>query len=164
MRQVPLSRGMSALVDDADYDRVMAMGRWCADPGGTTFYARKNLYQPGRKLTSLLMHAFLTGWSRVDHINGNGLDNRRANLRPATHAQNMRNKPMYRNNRSGFKGVYRRKNRWCAQIKHEGKLRHLGSFAAAEEAARAYDIAARELFGEFARPNFPTPPEESTHV
>lgn len=162
VKQVPLSRGMVALVDDEDYDRVIAMGKWSAEPGAYTFYARKNLYQRGSgrggKLTSLLMHAFLTGWPRTDHVNGNGLDNQRANLRQATHGQNMANKRLYRNNTSGFKGVTRNTGTgrpWRGQIKADGKHFNLGNYDTPEAAAKAYDDAARELFGEFARLNFP---------
>lgn len=160
VREIPLTRGMSALVDAADYERVVAMGKWGADPSGRTFYARKNLHHPGRKQTTLLMHTFITGWDRVDHINGDGLDNRRANLRPATHSQNMANKRRYANNKSGYKGVYWSgrpglRRVWAAAIKQGGKARRLGRFEHPEEAARAYDAAARELFGQFARLNFP---------
>lgn len=159
VKEVRLSRGMHALVDPEDYDRVVAMGAWCADPAKRTFYARKNLYTPGtRKLTPLLMHTFITGWSYVDHINGNGLDNRRSNLRQATAFQNMANKRRYRNNTSGFKGVTRNTGTgrpWRAAIKVYNKGHHLGYFDTPEDAARAYDAAAIQHFGEYARPNFP---------
>lgn len=156
--RIPLTRGLSALVDSQDYDRVMCMGRWCADPSSQTFYARKNLYSPGRKLTPLLMHRFITGWPMVDHINGDGLDNRRANLRPASHGQNMANKRTYKNNTSGFKGVTRNTGTgrpWRAAIRADNKRRHLGYFDTPQQAAHAYDLAAIQLFGEYARLNFP---------
>lgn len=93
--------------------------------------------------------------SQVDHIDGNVLDCRRANLRLASHAQNQRNSRIYRNNRSGFKGVsrYKRTGKWQACIKVDNKLRHLGYFPNPKEAAAAYDKAARELHGEFALTN-----------
>ena len=157
--EVPLSRGLAALVDDADFAGVVAMGKWCADPSGQTFYARKGIYIPEtRKIKPLLMHNVITGWPRVDHINGNGLDNRRANLRPATHAENMANKRLYRNNTSGFKGVQRNRGRgrpWAASIRSASRTRRLGNYDTPEEAARAYDAAAAVTFGEFARLNFP---------
>lgn len=158
-KEIQLSRGMHALVDVDDYDRVVDMGSWCADPAKRTFYARKNLYTPGtQKLTPLLMHTFITGWPYVDHINGDGLDNRRSNLRPATALQNMANKRRYRNNTSGFKGVTRNSGTgrpWQASIRANNRRYHLGYHDTPEQAARAYDAAALRLFGEFARPNFP---------
>ena len=89
----------------------------------------------------------------VDHINRNGLDNRRSNLRLATHAQNEANKPP----RGEYKGAYwcKKSGRWRASIRVDGRLRHMGRFATREEAARVYDDAALEAFGEFAYLNFP---------
>jgi hypothetical protein len=162
MRTIPLSRGLVALVDDEDYERVTAMGSWSAQADGRTFYARKRIYQQGAGrgsyVPSLLMHVFILGCPGVDHRNGDGLDNQRANLRPATHSQNMGNKRLYRNSTSGFKGVTRNTGSgrpWRAAVKANSQRHHLGYFDTAEAAARAYDAAARELFGEFARPNFP---------
>lgn len=166
--RIPISRGLVASVDAADYERVMAMGLWSAEPSGDTFYARKVLYRPGdRKRTSLMMHTFITGWSYVDHIDGDGLNNRGSNLRQATHAQNMHNKRLYRNNTSGFKGVTRNTGKgrpWSASIKWNKRSFRLGNYDTPEEAALAYDRAARRWFGEFARPNFPAPGSESGQV
>lgn len=149
--EVPLTRGMVALVDDSDYERVMESGPWHAYPGPRTHYARHSI-TPGRQVT---LHSFLTGWSLVDHINGDGLDDRRVNLRAATHAQNNANVRLRRDNHSGFKGVAdSRSGRWRAYIGSSPVL-HIGTFDTPEEAARAYDAAAIQHFGEFARLNFP---------
>src|SRR5690606_6128392 len=147
-----------ALIDEAD--AAMALARkWYAGRSGRTFYAqRTDLAADGSRLT-VRLHTFLTGWRYVDHINGNGLDNRRANLREAEHRQNLMNQRRPRHNTSGFKGVTlnKRTGKWEAQILPQGRHIRLGSFEDPEEAARAYDAAALLHFGEFARPNSPTP-------
>lgn len=159
--EIPISRGLVTLVDDADVATVVGMGKWYAERHRTTFYARKSLPRNGGPQRQISLHNFLTGWELVDHVNGDGLDNRRSNLRQATPAQNACNRGLSSNNTSGFKGVYRsRGGRWLAQIQFKKKLTFLGSHETREEAARAYDAAARELHGEFARLNFPDAPEE----
>jgi HNH endonuclease len=100
-----------------------------------------------------IIWAYMTGrWpeSGVDHINGDGLDNRWINLRPADQKQNTRNKSPNRG--SDTKGVERRGNRYRAHISIDGERRYLGNFSSKEEAQRAYNVAALEMFGEYARP------------
>jgi len=91
---------------------------------------------------------------QVDHINGNGLDNRRENLRLCTNAENARNRRLSKNNTTGYKGVDLDANRYRAQIRVGQKFVYLGRFDDPIEAAKAYDAAAREHYGEFARTNF----------
>ena len=153
MKIIELQRGLMAMVDDSDYERVIACGKWNAKKSGRTFYARQSRSNRPERV----MHKFLTGWDYVDHINGNGLDNRRSNLRLATHAQNMGNKRRYRNNTSGYKGVAPFNGRgkpWIAYINCGGKRTYLGLFEAAIDGARAYDREAIRLFGDFAHTNF----------
>lgn len=92
----------------------------------------------------------------IDHINGNGLDNRRENLRICTHKQNMYNKKLYKNNKSGYKGVYMQtgRNKFSVQIRVNGKKIRLGNFKNKEDAAIMYDKSAKLYFGEYARLNF----------
>jgi len=94
----------------------------------------------------------------VDHINGNGLDNRKANLRPATHSQNVRNRPKarYASPRSKYKGVtwHKRKRKWNTRIRVKGRTIPLGYFDNELHAAKAYDHAARKYHGDFASLNF----------
>ncbi|MDT4872900.1 AP2 domain protein [compost metagenome] len=90
----------------------------------------------------------------VDHRDGNKLDNRRGNLRQATQGQNAKNTRLARNNTSGFKGVSRTaEGRWRARITVDRKEIRLGVFGTPEEAAAAYDKAAKQMHGEFASPN-----------
>jgi hypothetical protein len=154
---VPLSRGYVALVDASDYPRIIAAGRWHARPHGKTVYAQRHITLPEGRRSTQQMHNFITGVIGIDHVNGDGLDNRRYNLRVTTQAQNATNTRRRSNNTSGFKGVswHAECKAWRAQIRTGSKSYHLGLFATPEEAARAYDAAAIERFGQYARINFP---------
>lgn len=156
--EIPLSKGFVAIVDDEDFERVMAAGPWHLKARDQWVYAQHNVRRPEGGWRTEMLHIFLTGLPRVDHINGNGLDNRQANLRGANASQNAANARRRRDSTSGFKGVHRHRSRglpWRAQIATGGKKYHLGLFESPEAAARAYDTKARELFGEFAHLNFP---------
>jgi hypothetical protein len=140
---------------------ALAMHKWSATAGRHTFYAVRTVFVDVRQ-TMVRMHRVIAGarpTDVVDHIDGNGLDNRRANLRIVSHSQNLWNAPSYKPSSSGFRGVslIRRGKKWtawCASIRDGVRIRHLGYFATAEEAARAYDTAALRIRGEFARLNF----------
>lgn len=153
---IPLSNGGFALVDRSDLPLVCGSTWRSGTNGRHTQYALAKI--DGRDVT---MHRMLTGaltGQHVDHINGNGLDNRRANLRVCTHSQNMANRPAGKGGKYGFKGVKPSGRRWLAQINRDSpqpEYCYLGTFDTIEEAARAYDAKAREWYGEFAHLNFP---------
>lgn len=153
---IRLTRGYSAIVDDSDHAAV-AQYRWHARVDNHVVYAARNAKKDGGGYSTLRLHTFLTGWSRVDHIDGDGLNNRRSNLRPASALENNQNTQKRAAAYSQYKGVSwcKREGRWFAQIQCQRQHQHLGYYPTEVEAALAYDAAARELFGEFARPNFP---------
>jgi hypothetical protein len=161
MNEIVLSNGMVTLIDDEDYDLVSSF-RWNPRKDLNTYYAECHIpsdtTRDGR--TSLLLHRLIMGEPeglQVDHEDGNGLNNQRSNLRIASPTQNQGNARRRKDNTSGYKGVswYRRTNKWKAHIRVDKKLRHLGYFIDLTDAARAYDAAALEHFGEFAHLNFP---------
>ncbi len=149
-KEIPLSQGKVALVDDADYEWLMGY-KWHYLTLG--YAAVSN----GRG-KSILMHRLILDAPpefKVDHINQDKLDNQRHNLRFCTMSQNLSNRGKVRNNTSGYKGVFQLKGRkdWFSQIKVKGKIIYLGYFKTREEAALAYNNAAVLHHGEFARLN-----------
>jgi HNH endonuclease/AP2 domain len=150
---VRLSRGMVALIDAEDEERVCAI-KWSVRWSGWRWYAVSN-----RGGHSLYLHRFILGVPdgvQVDHVNQNGLDCRKANLRPCTNGQNGANRQKKAASASSkFKGVDFHCGSWRARIRKDKVQRLLGNFGSEQEAARAYDAAAVELHGEFARLNFP---------
>lgn len=156
-RLIPLSKGKYAIVDAADFEWLMQW-KWHAEKDRNgNWYARHSVCENG-KYGKVHMHRLVANVSddtMPDHINGNTLDNRRQNLRQATNKQNSRNQRKSRANTSGFKGVtlHRETGKWRAQIRIDGKMRHLGLFDEAREAAIAYNEAAIAHYGEFARIN-----------
>lgn len=146
MYEIPLTRGLYAWVDSEDYG-MLRLHKWHATNNG---YAAT---RSGGRI--LLMHRVILNAPahlQVDHINGCKTDNRRENLRLATSRQNRMNQRPRCDNKSGFKGVLwiPRIKRWRAQIRAKNANLSLGHFKTPEEAARAYNDAAREYFGEFA--------------
>lgn len=160
MKEIELTQGKVALVDDEDYE-YLSRWNWHASKGNTTYYAKRNYYvseNPPVQRPKLMHRAIferrgveLNGLG-VDHINGDGLDNRWANLRPATDRDNARN----RRRQAGCvsKGIHMYEGRcWRAQIHVVDKQIHLGYYLTRKDAEAAYDEAATRYFGEFAKTN-----------
>ncbi|MHC4520512.1 MAG: HNH endonuclease, partial [Planctomycetota bacterium] len=147
-----LGKGLFATVDAADYEQVRKYRWYVIRSGGNNAYAAtcKN----GK---TVYMHRMLMRPRKgyvVDHIDGNGLNNRRCNLRVCTPAQNLTNKAP-RGGSSQFVGVYRYRDKWVAHVTHRGKYYYVGVFADDVEAAKARDRKAYELHGQYAYLNFP---------
>lgn len=158
--KIPLTRGAFALIDAADISLVSAY-KWRLGSNGRKRYAVSTVTVSRGKYRTLYLHRLIFGddtFQVVDHIDGDSLNNTRVNLRGCTHAENAKNKRAIKAI-SGFKGVRLHLNPlnwprpWYAKICVDGQKLHLGSFATAEEAAKAYDAAARFYHGEFAATN-----------
>lgn len=156
MKQIPLTQGKFALVDDEDYERI---NQWKWHIGGKGYAIRtENFYKPCGRRTSrtIMMHRYILCVEtvfHVDHINHDRLDNRRFNLRKCTRSQNLMNTQVRKNKSlSRYKGVarYARDKRWLAYINKDGIRHRLGRFEKEEDAAMAYNKKAIELFGAFA--------------
>ena len=157
MKEIPLTQGKVALVDDGDFEWLSKF-KWHALKRGNVFYAGRSSPRDNGKKRMIIMHREILGLKPgdpgVDHRDGNGLNNRRENLRRATKSQNAMNQQKTRGT-SRFKGVRWHKDckKWTAEIKFDGKKKHLGLFNTEEEAAKAYNRKAEELFGEYANLN-----------
>lgn len=146
MKYIELTKGKQAIVDDEDFE-YLSQWKWLFDSN----YARRSVGSKGKQ-KCIYMHKLLINCPqnrKGDHINGNKLDNRKFNLRIATVSENGMNRKVNKNNKSGLKGVSFFGGRWRAYI----QKRFLGYFPTKEKAAIAYNKAAQEYFGEFARLN-----------
>lgn len=153
MRTIKLTQGKVALVDDGDYE-YLNQWKWCAVYFGKNWYAeRKNNLGITIRMHKLIMNT--PKGMVTDHIDHDGLNNQRENLRVCTHKQNMMNNRIRNDNKSGYKGVCWSQGKWKVEIMKDQKHIHIGMFDDKILAAQAYDNKAKELFGEFAVLNFP---------
>jgi len=152
-KEIQLTQNKVAFVDDADFE-YLNQYKWCFNGR----YAIREIRIGGKK-RKILMHRIIVSVPfglEIDHINGNGCDNRRDNLRICTHQQNVRNcKKCMKDTSSKYKGVcwHKTNRKWQAYIGVNKKVIYLGYFIEEDEAARTYNVAALKYFGEFAKPN-----------
>lgn len=160
MRVIILTQGQHTVVEDHVFVWASKF-KWRAHKGKRgNFYAVREVRLENGQRASVYLHREIMKAAPgvfVDHIDGDGLNNLDNNLRLCTTQENNHNTPRRLDNASGFKGVsfFRRDGTWRAQIQSGGRNMHLGYFETPREAARAYDTAALECFGDFSRLNFP---------
>lgn len=156
-RIIYTKKGQEIIVDDENYEKLNKY-TWYVIKGGSTYYAARNGPMVKGKHSTIRAHRSIMGAKQgecVDHINHNGLDNRKENLRICTNAENQHNSKLSKANTSGYKGVSwnERGQKFQAQIRVNCKAIALGYHELPEDAARAYDRAAIKHFGEFAQTN-----------
>ena len=157
MKKITLTKGFESTVDDEDFEWLSRF-RWQANLGYKPRAVRNSQGKNGAKM--IYMHREIMRAREhevVDHINGDPLDNRKGNLRLCTTHQNSFNQQLRKQNKSGYKGVFHRpdnpKKPWSVRIGFNGVGRYVGYFATKEEAALAYNEAAKKYHGDFARLN-----------
>lgn len=128
----------NVLYDDADHELISKFF-WCVVPNRKTFYAMTRLPQGNKKYKTLRMHQLFLSGKPIDHIDGNGLNNQRVNLRRCTNQQNNFNQAISSRNKSGYKGVHYHSGKYVACIRVSGKLYHGGVYETALEAAKRYN-------------------------
>jgi len=159
-KRIPLTQGKFAIVDGEDYE-CLSKHKWHAHREHSgVYYARSNKKVVAGKHVTIFMHRLILNvpeGMQTDHINHDGLDNRRKNLRVCTRAQNQHNRRATKRASSRYKGVgwRMRTRKWAAYINKDGSCRFFRYFRYEVRAAKAYDEQASKLFGEFACPNFP---------
>lgn len=156
MKTIPLTHGKVTLVDDEDFE-ALSKFKWRVQPDGPREYVVRTAQAEGGRVTVRMHRSILNPGPKepIDHRNGNGLDNRRANLRISSHGENRRNSRRPITNKSGFKGVHfhPQAKKWRACIGLKRRRHSLGLFSTPEAAYSAYCAAAIRLHGEFARFN-----------
>lgn len=151
MKTIKLTQGKECIIDDCDYKMISKL-KWHAVNFYGSFYAYTT-----KNGKNVAMHRYIMRPRKgrlVDHINRDTLDNRRSNLRSCYHCNNVANSKLYRNNKSGFRGVYKhRDDKFTAQLTSMGKTVYIGIFRNAIDAAIAYDKVSLAIHGDFASTN-----------
>lgn len=151
MKEITLTKGKTAIVDDEDFD-LLSTWSWTARPSLNTSYGYRKVYV-NKKYQTVHMHRFILGTEKmVDHIDHNGLNNQKTNLRICTHSQNMCNARKRKNSSSRYKGVYwnAEKKKWHVRASFDGKKYNVGYYHNEIEAALAYNCTASFAQREFA--------------
>jgi hypothetical protein len=154
VKEIPLTKGLFAQVDDEDFERISRY-KWYASKQYECYYALRYSGDYRKRQTQSMHRDILQTEDShiiVDHKDGNSLNNQKSNLRICSHAENIRNRNRKeKRNTSGYRGVcwHKRANKWVASIKVDGKRIHLGCFDDIKEAAESYNSAAKLHFGEF---------------
>jgi hypothetical protein len=159
-KEIPLTQGKVAIVGAEDF-AWLSDRRWHAHERGRTWYARSTIKSMGVQRTVFMHrvilehHGYDLTTGEVDHINGDGLDNRKSNLQIISHAENIRKSRTQVNNKSGFRGVswHKQDHRWQVFIEVDQVRKYVGSYRTKIAAALAYDEAAKKYFGRFAKLN-----------
>lgn len=153
MKTINLTRGQVALVDDEDFEYLNTF-KWRTIASGNIFYASRTVTIDGKRI-NILMHGVIMGGKGIDHIDHNGLNNQKSNLRLCTRSENMMNRRKGVNTSSIYKGVsfHKGHKKWGASIGINNKKISLGYFDTEAEAALAYNTKAIALFCEFANLN-----------
>jgi hypothetical protein len=159
MKTIKLTQGKEAIVDDEDFD-YLNQWKWFYCKSRKTGYA-KRVSGKRPKQQQISMHRIIMQPNQgmeIDHIDHNGLNNQRQNLRNCSPTENKQNSSKHRNNTSGYVGVVweKRRKKWSANIQANNTNVFLGRFDNIEDAAQAYDVYARRYYGEFACTNFKT--------
>lgn len=159
-KEIPIGHGRVTVVDDSYYEMLIAMGKWHTNKSGKNLYATHTVNLGNGKFDQIIMHRVIMDapdGQHVDHKDGNSLNNTRENLRFCSRHGNSGNARKRSDNTSGYRGVswHKTHRRWVACIYIEGRNRTFPRFYSKKDAARAYDEAAKIVFGEFARLNFP---------
>ena len=149
MKKIKLSQNKYTIVDDEDYN-FLNKYKWSTSKNKNVYYARKR-----HNNTKITMHRMIMNQDKnkqIDHINGNGLDNRKCNLRICTQSQNLHNARISKRNTSGYKGIswYKKSKKWLVRISVNGKNKHIGYFIDINEAKNSYIKAAKKYHKEFA--------------
>ncbi len=157
MKKIKLTQGQYALIDDADFE-WLNQWKWRAGKHGRSWRASRTVFNRLPNQASIFMHRVIMKAKKgqeVDHIDGNGLNNQRKNLRFCTHAENSKNRVLNKNTKTGYKGVtnypWHKHKKFVARITVDGKLITLGYFTNKEEAHKSYEKASIKYHGKFKR-------------